>query len=139
MWVNGALWDKKTTTDTINYVEFRNADSAVFYALTPTACGSDLTSETNCIQGSLRLKKSGTSIYISKRVPYSWLAQAVYPVEIDPPLDLQVGANADDGFRGLYGSNKLFTSSGGNADAGRYFVSPNQFIYDAFYRFTNVT
>jgi len=26
----------------------------------------------------------------------TWLAQAVYPVEIDPPLDLQVGASTDD-------------------------------------------
>jgi len=26
----------------------------------------------------------------------TWLAQAQYPVEIDPPLDLQVGASADD-------------------------------------------
>jgi hypothetical protein len=100
LWVDGQAWDKKTTTDTPNAIEFRGANGTAFYALTPTACDSD-TEEPECIKGVLRLKKQGGSLYISKRIDYSWLTAATYPVTIDPPLDLQVGAETDDAWRRL--------------------------------------
>jgi len=92
LWVNGALWDKKTQVSTIATIEYRNASGAtVFYMPAPQAW--DAISQ---VPVAIALKKSGPSLYVSVRTPYSWLSTTTGTVTIDPTLDLQVGAATDD-------------------------------------------
>lgn len=93
LWVNGAAWNGRDSVPATGAVEFRDAAGSVLFAwLPPTA--SDATVETIAL--TTTLKKQGSSLYVSVRLPQAWLAAAQYPIVIDPTLDLSVGASADD-------------------------------------------
>lgn len=91
-------WDKKTQRDTVKAIEFRLTDGTVIWSFAaPTAYDSSNDIETGSTTGTIRLKKRGGSLYVSVRFPKAWLDAAQYPVMIDPTVDYQVGASADDG------------------------------------------
>lgn len=88
-----AAWDKKTRKDTVKAIEFRLSGGAVVWSFAvPTAYDSLGGSTT----GTMRLKKSGNSLYVSVRFPKSWIDAAAFPIMLDPTVDYQVGASADD-------------------------------------------
>ena len=100
IYVDGRLWDKSSKKQTVNTIEFKK-NGETFWVFCPIKYwGSDPNpaSLTNEGIGVTELKKSGNSLYVSALVPYDWLQTAVYPVFIDPTLEVQVGASADDAF-----------------------------------------
>ena len=49
----------------------------------------------------MRLKKSGSRLYVSVRFPKSWISAVpanAWPIYIDPTVDYQVGVSGDDGY-----------------------------------------
>jgi len=87
-------WDKKTQRDTVKTIEFRLSNGTVVWSFAaPTAYDSAEGSTT----GTMRLKKSGSSLYVSIRFPKAWIDTAQFPIYLDPTVDYQIGASADDG------------------------------------------
>ncbi|KKL52345.1 hypothetical protein LCGC14_2286400, partial [marine sediment metagenome] len=60
-----------------------------------------------------RFKKQGNSLYVSHRVPLSFVQSAVYPLMVDVTVDEQVGAALDDAKERDNGTD--FSTSGGVA------------------------
>ncbi len=96
IYVDGQLWNKRSKKQTFDAIEFRK-DGEVLWGFLPLrywASGTD--PEINEGQSIATIEKRGNKLYISIRVPYSWLQTAVYPVFIDIDVDEQVAASADD-------------------------------------------
>lgn len=94
VFVNGAEWNRRDTVPSVAEIEFRDAAGAVQFVF-PAAMAYGAR-PTPPVVGVLRLKRQGNSLFVSSRIPYDWLQTASYPVHIDPTLNLQVGASADD-------------------------------------------
>ena len=125
-----AAWDKKTTIDTVKAIEFRLSGGSIVWSFAVPIARDSARNETI---GSMRLKKSGSSLYVSCRFPKSWIDSAVFPIMLDPTVDYQVGASANDGFYDI--DYSYFYS----ADELRYGSASANFRYVGFARFTGVT
>ncbi len=130
--VDGRVWSQQDSIQTFNTIEFWKAGEILwgFMPLRYWGSGQD---ETNEGQSIATLEKRGNKLYISVRVPYSWLQSAVYPVFIDTDVNAQVGADTDDAYRRLspsafYLNNQL-----------RAGTSNMDFKYGSGMRFTNIT
>jgi len=95
IYVDNALWDRRSRQQSFNTIEFRRADEVLWGFMPATYWDS---SEVNRGIGFTELRKVGSSLYVSVQVPYEWLQTATYPVYIDPTLDLQVSTGADDAY-----------------------------------------
>ena len=103
-YVDGAAWDAKTERTTAQRIEFITAAGPVFTLDAPTAMDANGDAATGVL---LRVKKSGGSLYVEVRVPYAWLASAVYPVVVDPTLTLQPDGDAGiDTFLNKYSTSR---------------------------------
>lgn len=92
---DGAAWDKKTKTNTANAIEFRTSGGVTLWSFSvPTAYDS----AGNEVAGIMQLRKQGANYIAAIRIPKSFFDTATYPVYIDPTVDYQVGASADDGY-----------------------------------------
>ena len=126
--INGEVWDKKTRYDTADEVYFRAPGGAVLWAFSvPTifdSAGNEAT-------GTLRLRKSGKSLYCAIRFDKTWIDEAVYPIYLDPTIDCQVGAGADDGY--WYGSSM--------STSGTYLLLGSRYstLITMFCRWTGIT
>jgi len=90
LWIDGVKWDASSRRDTASVVEFRDAGGAVhWWWAVPYA--TDAQGER--VNGTLRVKKQGNSLYVSVLVPHAWLAGAEYPVRVDP--DTYYGETTD--------------------------------------------
>lgn len=130
LFVNGAIWDKKAQIQTLNTVEFRRGADTFFIFAKPSARDSSLIQSP--VAPTFTLKKQGAKLFISVRVSKGWLDTAIYPVTIDPTLDLQVGADSDD----------LRVNDGTSAQTSGFITGNSQFAtgpLDSGARFTNVT
>jgi hypothetical protein len=92
--VDEAAWDKKTQKDTTKAIAFRLPGGAILWSFAAPRAWDSVGNET---AGSMRLKRSGRSLYVSVRFPKSWIDTAVFPIILDPAVDYQVGAGANDG------------------------------------------
>lgn len=91
-YVNGQEW-KRGDRDTQGLVEFRDAQGNVLWWFNlPRSWDS----EGNEQLGTFRFKKQGNSLYVTHRVPLSFVQGAVYPLMVDVTVDEQVGASDDD-------------------------------------------
>jgi concanavalin A-like lectin/glucanase superfamily protein len=81
--VDGAEWDRKNDMTGLNDIEIKDENDNLLYIFKKP---SVLDSYGNHIDGIYKLKKSGNSLYITVRVPYSFFIDenTVYPVSIDP-------------------------------------------------------
>jgi len=101
IWVNGALWDKKASVATVNSIEFKKS-GVVLWIFEPVYYWDS--NFTNPLKppihrvGITELRKSGNNLYISTRIPYSWLQTAVYPVFIDPSKTFQPDSAGEDNY-----------------------------------------
>lgn len=96
IFVDGQEWDKKKKAQTFKAIEFRK-DGEVLWGFMPLKYwGSDSGVEGNDGQSVATLEKRGAKLYISIRVPYSWLQLATFPVFIDADVNEQVSADLDD-------------------------------------------
>lgn len=127
--IDGAIWDKKTRIDTVNEVHFKAGDSVLWSFTVPMAFDS----AGNETTGILRLRKSGNSLYCSVRFSKAWIDAAIYPVYIDPTIDTQVAASADDGYILSAAGNKYSTQ------ATVYIGNTVTYGYLSFFRWDAVT
>lgn len=121
VWVDGQQWDKSTAKRTTSAIEFRVNGTPVYRFDAPVA--TDVNG--NTAAGLMRVRKAGANLYVEVRTPYSWLQSAAYPVEIDPTLALQGGA--DEGDDSYINANEATTNYGTNATlyVGDAVYSPN--------------
>ncbi len=132
--IDGEVWDKKKKTQTFSVIEFRK-NGEVLWGFTPLMYwSSDL--EELAQQSVATLEKRGNNLYISIRVPYTWLQNSVYPVFVDANVDVQVGASTDDCGRSTNSAN-YFTLTEVQGYAGYYDASYQN--NGSAYRFLNVT
>jgi hypothetical protein len=95
-WLDGVKWSRGTTpVRTANRVEFRSIASgaALWHLDYPRAWDS----AGNEVVGQYELRRQSSSYYITVRVPQAWLQSAVYPVYIDPTIEVSVSAGSNDG------------------------------------------
>ena len=113
MYVDGVAWDQATTKTTSNAIEFRLPSGQVVWQLAaPTAYDS---SENEPCVGQIKLYVNKKIKYFSVRFPKAWVDSAVFPIVLDPVIDYQVGASANDGY--WYGTT--FSNAGSNLFVGR--------------------
>jgi len=97
IWLDGNKWDEKNNTqiETDGDIWFRqeSGGASVFWFRHPTVIQVDDKSNGPIIQ---RLKKVGVNLLAEIDIPWSWLQSASFPIVIDPTVDPQVGASADD-------------------------------------------
>jgi hypothetical protein len=95
IWVNDVLWDEKANNpvETSGYVEWKHKVSGE--VLWSFNLPRSLAGEEESI-GIFRLRKTGPNLFVEHRISTTWLAGAVYPVEIDITIDDQVEASTDD-------------------------------------------
>lgn len=102
---DGVAWDKKTKTNTANAIEFRTSGGVTLWSFSvPTAYDS----AGNEVAGIMQLRKQGANYIAAIRIPKSFFDTATYPVYIDPTVDYQVGATANDG---MWDTNGAFITN----------------------------
>ena len=92
IYVDGTLWNKNVRVSSGQEIEFRVSDQTIFWFAHPIASDN----EDDAAALTMVLEKQGPNLEVGIRVPLAWLQTAIYPVTIDPTLDLQVSANLDD-------------------------------------------
>lgn len=131
IYVDGAVWDKKTKRQTFNAIEFSKGGE-VLWSFKPMVYKG---SNGNRGKSAATLEKSGNNLYISVRIPYSWLQSAIYPVVIDPVVDEQVGAGGDDAYEEGDGS---FWAAADVVVVARYTSTSSGFYMCGGHRFQTV-
>ncbi|KKK57080.1 hypothetical protein LCGC14_3058090, partial [marine sediment metagenome] len=95
-YVNGQPWGKGQNAgdrDTQGLVEFRDGQGNILWWFNlPRSWDS----EGNEQLGTFRFKKQGNSLFVTHRVPLSFVQNAVYPLMVDTTIDEQVGFGVDD-------------------------------------------
>lgn len=99
MYVDGVAWDKKTTKRTSTSIEFRLASGTPVWKFTnPTAHDSSTNIETGKVAGEFQIRKQSNNFYVTVRFPKTWIDTAVFPIVLDPTIDVQViNTTANDG------------------------------------------
>ena len=96
MYVDGVAWDRAKSKTTANAIEFRLPSGQVVWSMAaPTAYDSSEMGE-QCT-GQIRLYKNKKVKYCSVRFPKAWIDDAQFPIVLDPTVNYQVSAGADDG------------------------------------------
>ncbi|KKL61080.1 hypothetical protein LCGC14_2198890, partial [marine sediment metagenome] len=131
-YVNGQPWSKGDR-DTQGLVEFRDDTGKVLWWFNlPRSWDS----EGNVQLGVLRFKKQGNSLYVSHRVPLTFVQGAVYPLMVDVTVDEDVPASGDDGKR--YTGTDGFSSSDSNIFLGYYNLG-SLYHMNGFFRWTGIS
>ena len=133
IWIDGALWNEKSNNPrtTSSAVEFRSGGQVLWYF--QPAWATDAEGEQ--ITPVYRFRNQANNLFVEVRTPWTWLETAIYPVRIDPTVDEQVGAGADDGHERQDqaqfkpSDNDLLWQSNTAGNAQRW---------DAFTRFTTI-
>jgi hypothetical protein len=101
VYLDGQLWQKENNVrvQTADRIEFRDAATGqnVFWHLDfPRAL--DSSDDGNETIGQMEVRRQGgpSNLFITVRIPKTWLDGAVFPVFLDPTIDPQVSASADD-------------------------------------------
>lgn len=95
IYVDGAIWDRKSTIETAQEVLFKTSEGGALWAFTAPIIYD---SAENSANGILRFRKSGNKLYCSVRFEKTWLDTAVFPIYLDPTIDTQVSTSYDDGY-----------------------------------------
>lgn len=95
-YIDGQKWDRKTKKSTFGIIEWKK-DGETLFGFMPNWYwdSSGNPPETSALT---TIRKSGGSLYVTIRIPYSWIESAVYPIYIDTVVDEDVGASTDDCF-----------------------------------------
>jgi len=141
LWIDGVKWDASSRRDTASIVEFRDG-AGVCHWWWGVPHATDAGGKR--INGTLRVKKQGASLYVSVLVPHAWLAAAEYPVRVDP--DTYYGATTDGHIFGAgfdwdqYPTARLtsfaFDVSGNCFQVGQEFIGGEEFyVWRGFLEF----
>jgi hypothetical protein len=93
IWVNGQEWDEEGVVITTGEIQFREPQGEVAFTFplpSVTEAGG------KGVVGQYRLMSQGNSLSLAVGVPLAWLRDAVYPISIDPTVNVQVGTGTDD-------------------------------------------
>ncbi|KKN62633.1 hypothetical protein LCGC14_0509760, partial [marine sediment metagenome] len=135
-YVNGQAWGKGQNAgdrDTQGLVEFKDDQGNVLWWFNlPRSWDSDGNEQL----GTFRFKKQGNSLFISHRVPLSFVQGAVYPLMVDVTIDEQVGTSLDDGRR--YTGALGFSATDTSHYIG-YINHANYLVSHQFARFTGIS
>jgi len=136
IWVDGVAWDEKGNNplQTADRVEFKDdADNTLWFFSPPVASDNAIADDSESeIPATYHFRKSGNSLFVEVRVPWAWLETAVYPVEVDPTVNPQVAAGADDADEDHVGGN--FDASGSPLNATAHTSSSGNRRYFAGFR-----
>ena len=99
IYVDGNKWDKATKVQTFEDIEFRK-DGERLWSFMPLMYWDSAGNEGQSVA---TLEKSGNKLYISVRVPYSWLQTAVYPVFVDADVTIDAAAGTTQHNRAVRG------------------------------------
>lgn len=131
MYVDGLAWNQATAKTTANAIEFRLPSGQVVWSMAaPLAYDSSPGGAP--LAGQIKLYVNKKVKYASVRFPKAWIDSAVFPIILDPAVDYQVGASADDG----YWITDLLIFS--NTDL-LWLGNLDMYPMNAFVRFTGVT
>lgn len=99
-------WDMKTEIITSS-IEIKDSSGNLLYSFS-NPIAYDSSGEIQ--QLTFQLKKSGSSLFISVKIPYSWLndTSRVYPIFIDPSLSIQGTNGGGDAYIASGGPNQNF-------------------------------
>lgn len=105
IWIDGVEWDEKSNNpqSTSGDVEFKLASTGETLWYFKQAWISDENFDVDSPTPVQRFRKVANNLFVEVRVPWSWLETASYPVVIDPTIDPQVGASADDAWENATG------------------------------------
>jgi len=103
-YLDGVLWERKNNEriKTVNNIEVRDeatGTQVLWWLGLPTAydspTGEDSNNETI---GELEVRRQGgpSALFITIRIPKTWIDAANFPIYIDPTVDYQVDASAND-------------------------------------------
>ena len=117
-WIDGVEWTRENAVrvQTADRIEIRNFDgSQVLWHLDYPRAFDSADNETI---GQMEVRRQGgpSSLFITVRIPKTWIDSAIFPIYIDPTIDEQIGAGADDGH--IRGSS-TYDNSGGNIYVGQ--------------------
>jgi len=136
-YLDGVLWNPKNNVRvrTVNKIEFKDAQGVVLWDLDLPRAWDSSTGDNKYATGcELEVRKQGggqNSLFITVRVPWSWIQNAVFPIFVDPTIDVDVSASLDD----VYVRNLTTFQSTGNrirvGDGSSANFSPN----DGAFRF----
>jgi hypothetical protein len=124
IWIGGVEWDEKANNPqlTAGTVEFKDSGGLLFSMAQPWAKGTvDESNAPDQLQGIYSFHKTGPNLFIEVRIPWVWLELANYPVVVDPSIDYQVGASADDAGEGSTGGMNLTNVSHNVDDRDEWF------------------
>lgn len=87
LWLDGVKWAKTNNVrvQTSNQIEFRDdatGTQVLWLAEAPTATDAD----GKKFVGAFEVRRQSTQYFITVRIPYTWIAEAHYPIYIDPTL-----------------------------------------------------
>jgi hypothetical protein len=127
IWVDGVQWGEGTgqgnAIATVNTVEFKDSLGNILWAMPPAwAVGANENSPPNVVT---RFRRAGSSFFIEYRLAWPWLQTAAYPITLDPTVDTQVAAGADDAHElddgtGFAGTNASIRASSNTSAASRF-------------------
>jgi hypothetical protein len=133
LYLDGARWTRTNNlrVRTADRIEFRSltTGAVLWYLAVPRAwdaAGGE-------VVGQYEVRKQGGAHYITVRVPRAWLLAAAYPVYVDPTIDTQGAAGANDGIAGADGT---FDAAIDLNMLGRLSASAN---FSSFYRWAGIT
>ncbi len=132
-YVNGQPWGKggqAQDRDTQGLVEFRDGNGNVLWWFN---LPQSWDSEGNEQLGMFRFKKQGNSLFVTHRIPLTFVQGAVYPLMVDVTVDEQVGASGDDILHNLAGAGHVINLTAlivrvGNLNAS----NPGYSLYSRF-------
>jgi len=134
IYIDGVAWDNSTSKTTANRIEFRLSTGKVVWSLAaPRAFDSSGDPETGECAGQIRIYVNKKIKYCGVRFPKAWIDTAQFPVMLDPAVDYQVGAGADDARN--YGSTHpgdggyadMYTSINLGASTSNYYIAGIRF------------
>lgn len=130
VYIDGVQWDEHSRVISGNVVEFRSVTTGITIWSFKVPVAWDSSVVPSLINGTQVFNRSGNNLFVEACIPYSWLSSAIYPVVIDPTIDSQVGAGADDGtwWATLFNNTNTYTDLGNNT------VPRN-----SFHRFTGIS
>lgn len=105
LYVDGVAWDNSTKTATANAIEFRLSNGTTVWSFAKPQAFDSGDSRVNAI---FQLRRQGNTRYCTVRIPKTWIDGAVFPITLDPTIDIQIGASTNDG---EFGNTSTYSST----------------------------
>ena len=108
LYLDGVLWAKQNNVRvrTASRVEFRDAatgQTVLWFLDFPRAWDSSTPLKSTIGQIEVRRQGGASNLFITVRIPKTWIDQAIFPIFIDPTIDKTVAGNYDDSIESASG------------------------------------